>query len=79
MIVPKMNTINLENLKKARGLRSLRDVAEQLGISKQQLWNYEKGNSDPPVAMLVKLSNIYGITVQDLVHQNNFTEPSNLT
>lgn len=74
-----MDALNLDNLKKARGLRSAASVAKALNISKQQLWNYEKGHSVPPVGMLVKLSNLYGVTVQDLVNQNNLAETSNMT
>ena len=71
------NTINTDNLKKARGLRSAASVAKALGISKQQLWNYENGKSEPPVAMLVKLSNLYGVTAQDLIHQGSVAKASN--
>lgn len=73
------DTINTDNLIKARGLRSAASVAKALDISKQQLWNYENGKSAPPVAMLIKLSNLYGVTVQDLVNQDKSTEVSNLT
>lgn len=73
------NTINTDNLKKARGMRSMASVAKAIGVSKQQLWNYENGKSEPPVAMLVRLSNLYGITAQDLINQNKSLEASNLT
>mgnify|MGYP001611731033 CR=1 FL=1 len=71
------NTINTDNLKKARGLRTSASVAKALGISKQQLWNYENGKSEPPVAMLVRLSNLYGVPAQELINQNNTAEASN--
>lgn len=72
-----MDTINTDNLKKARGLRSMANVAKELGISKQQLWNYENGKSEPPVSVLVRISNMYGVTAQELIHQNKSVQVSN--
>ena len=74
-----MDTINLDNLKKARGLRSAASVAKQLNISKQQLWNYENGLSDMPVRMLVRIANLYGVNAQELINQNKAQKVSNIT
>ncbi len=74
-----MDTINLDNLKKARGLRSAASVAKQLNISKQQLWNYENGLSDMPVRMLVRIANLYGVNAQELINQNKSQKVSNIT
>lgn len=64
--------IDLEQLRQARGERSLKDVAEQIGVTRQQIWNYENGVSEPPVSILIKLADYYGLQIQDLILQKNF-------
>ena len=73
-----INSINLSNLKTARGMRRLKLTAKELGISRQQLWNYEEGKSTPPLSMLIKLANLYGVDVQDLINQNNLPNEANM-
>jgi transcriptional regulator with XRE-family HTH domain len=73
------SVVDIEQLKKARGLRSQRDVAKQLGISRQQLWNYEKGESEPPLKVLVRIADLYGIRVEQLLPQKNLAETSKIS
>jgi transcriptional regulator with XRE-family HTH domain len=73
------SVIDLEQLKKARGLRSLSEVAKAIGLTRQQVWNYEKGVSEPPISVLFKLSTLYGVRVERLLNQKNLTETSNGT
>lgn len=73
------SVIDLEQLKKARGLRSQSDVAKQLGITRQQVWNYEKGESEPPLKVLMKMADLYGIRVEKLLAQKNLAEQSKIT
>jgi transcriptional regulator with XRE-family HTH domain len=73
------SVIDLEQLKKARGLRSQSDVAKQLGITRQQVWNYEKGESEPPLKVLMKMADLYGIRVEKLLAQKNLSEQSKIT
>jgi transcriptional regulator with XRE-family HTH domain len=61
------SVIDLDQLKKARGIRSLNEVATELGLTRQQVWNYEKGVSEPPVSVLVKLARLYGVRVEQLL------------
>jgi transcriptional regulator with XRE-family HTH domain len=68
-----------KQLKKARGLRSQSDVAKQLGITRQQVWNYEKGESEPPLKVLMKMADLYGIRVEKLLAQKNLSEQSKIT
>lgn len=71
--------IDLERLKKARGLRSQSEVAKAVGVSRQQIWHYENGISEPPLSVLIKLANLYGIKLQEVVNQKNLQNSSNLT
>lgn len=65
------SVIDLEQLKKARGLRSLNDVGKAVGLSRQQIWNYENGDSEPPLSVLIKLADLYGVKVEKLINQKN--------
>lgn len=71
------SVIDLEQLKKARGLRSLNDVSKAVGLSRQQIWHYENGLSEPPVSVLMKLANLYGVRVEKLLSQKSLPETSN--
>jgi len=52
-------------------MRSQSDVAKALGLSRQQIWNYENGTSEPPLSILIKLAELYGIRVETLIVQKN--------
>jgi transcriptional regulator with XRE-family HTH domain len=71
------SVIDLDKLKKARGLRSLSDVAKEVNLTRQQIWNYENGTSEPPISVLMKLAHLYGVKIQDLVVQKNLSHVSN--
>lgn len=73
------SVINLDQLKKARGLRSQSDVAKELGLTRQQIWNYETGASEPPLNVLVKMAHLYGTSVEKLLSQKNLVDASSLT
>jgi transcriptional regulator with XRE-family HTH domain len=73
------SVIDLEQLKKARGLRSQSDVAKELGITRQQVWNYEKGESEPPLKVLMRMAEIYGVRLEKLLAQKNLSETSKTT
>lgn len=68
-----------EQLKKARGLRTISDVAKALGLTRQQVWNYERGNSEPPVNVLIKMADLYGVRVEKLLPQKNLAVESKIT
>lgn len=58
-----------ENLKRARKMKgySQEEVAEKLMISRQVISKWENGWSTPDVETLVKLSDLYGVSVEMLI------------
>lgn len=69
--------INLDKLIKARGTRSRTEVAKELGLTRQQIWNYEKGLSEPPMSVLCKLVQFYGVRLTDVINENFLPAPLN--
>ena len=64
--------ISLEAARKNRGLTQ-GQVARKLGISRATVVNWEKGNTKISYAALTKLSNLYGVPLDNLkVPANNF-------
>lgn len=60
--------IDYQKLRDARGERGLTEVARTIGISKQQLWNYENAFSEPSPATLAKLCLLYQIQIETLTN-----------
>jgi transcriptional regulator with XRE-family HTH domain len=54
-------------LRRARGMRA-KELAAAVGITQQQLSNYEAGAHAIPVFFLDKLSHYIGVSLPDLVH-----------
>lgn len=71
------NVINLDNLKKARGSRSRLEVAIELGVTRQQIYNYEKGLSEPPMSVLCKLVKLYGVSLREVLNEKFLSESLN--
>ena len=44
-----------------------KEISKILGISERTLQRYEYGESEPTVSMLIKLSNLYGISIDAIV------------
>jgi transcriptional regulator with XRE-family HTH domain len=61
------NKTKMKEARLAAGL-SLTDAAGQLGLSKQQLWNYENeaGRGEPSPDTLARACVLYGIEISDL-------------
>jgi Predicted transcriptional regulators len=63
-------TENLEfdgtKIRQARGARSMTEVAEAVGISRQALMQIEKGDTKPSADTLVKLCAVLNIQISDL-------------
>lgn len=63
-------TISLEidhlKLQKARGNRSITEVARVIGISRQHLWNIETGKRTPSAEILARLCFLYDLSVAEL-------------
>jgi len=67
--------IDPKKLKAARGDRGLTEVARIVGISKQQLWNYENGLSELPGTTIAKLCLLYQVPIEQLTNAaKNFLE-----
>lgn len=61
----------LKDLRKNRGLK-LAQVAENTGLSVQQLSNYENGHAVPPGDVLLTLLDFYKVTNFEV--QKNYTQ-----
>lgn len=60
---------NLKILRKKYNLTQL-DVANQLGIGRTTYLSYEKGTNEPNINLLIKLSNLFSITIDELLSKN---------
>lgn len=59
---------NLRNLRKSH-LLTQKDIARMLNISRQAYSNYETGTRSPDIDLLIRLSQLYTITLDELVNQ----------
>ncbi|MDE7099413.1 MAG: helix-turn-helix domain-containing protein [Ruminococcus sp.] len=57
---------NLKILRKQKGLTQ-EEIAEKLGVSRQAVAKWERGDTMPDIESCIKLADIYGITVDLLV------------
>lgn len=59
-----------ENLKKYRKQCNLNqnEVAEQLNVARQTVSNWETDKSDPDVETMIKLSNLYHVSMEELIN-----------
>lgn len=55
-----------QRLRELRGRRTLEEVANALGISRQSLWAYETGFRVPRDPLKVKIARYYRKTVQQI-------------
>ncbi len=46
-------------------------VAEYLGVSRQAVSKWERGESDPNMSNLMALAKLYGVSVEDILKQVN--------
>ena len=59
----------LKEKRTALGL-SQEQLAEQLGITRQTIANWEKGKTYPDIASILKLSDLYGLSVDELLRDD---------
>lgn len=73
--------IDGRKLREARGKRSLAQVQQDIGVSRQLLSLYELERVTPPGDILAELCILYDLDVRQLVkpNQNNFAAVSNIT
>lgn len=64
---------NLRKLRKRNGYTQ-ESLAEKLGISRQSVAKWERGDSSPDLSNLGELAKIYNVTLDDLVNHNEHKE-----
>ena len=64
----------LRDLREDRDLRQV-DVAEILGIHQTVYSRYERGFQPIPVALLIKLADLYGVSTDYLLGRTNDPRP----
>ncbi len=63
---------NISAYRKAIGLTQA-ELAQKLGYSDKSISKWEQGNGVPDIFIMIKLSEIFGVTVDDLIKEH--TEP----
>lgn len=58
--------MTLKQIRKRAGLTA-REVGAKVGVSCQNVYNWESGSYPPPTNRLLPLAELYGCTVDDLV------------
>ena len=58
--------IKIQNLIKKKGL-SQESLAEIIGVSRQAVPKWEAGNTYPEVDKLIRLSNLFGVSIDKLL------------
>ena len=56
----------IKMLRSVKGL-SLEELAEQVGVTRQALFKYEKGIAFPTLLVAKELARVFGITIDELV------------
>lgn len=61
-----------ENLALLRNIRGMtqEEVAEVIGISRQSYSKWEQGETIPDIEKCARLAELYGVSIDSLVHQN---------
>ena len=59
----------LKTLRKKNKLKQSA-VAEALHISQTSVSKYERGESEPDLEMVIKMSDFFGVTVDEFIHGN---------
>ena len=49
------------------------ELAEKLGLTRQAVSSYERGDSFPDVSILVLIADIFGVTLDDLINSGEPT------
>lgn len=62
------------HLRTQQGLSQL-ELAERLGVSRQSVSKWETGQSVPDLDKLIKLADLFGITVDELVREGERPQP----
>lgn len=61
----------LAKIRKMHGYKQY-EISKLLGITSQQICNYERGNSQVPFSILIKLAYIFDCSCSDIVEPSEF-------
>lgn len=61
-----------KTLKQMRIARNLtqEDVASKIGLTRQAISSYESGRTQPPIEILLKFAEIYGVELDEILYEN---------
>lgn len=68
---------NLRLLREEKGI-SQQKLAEMLSISQQAIFKYEKTINEPDISTLIKIAEIFNVSVDYLVGNTEIREPYNM-
>ena len=60
---------NITRLRKLANMTQL-ELAEKLNYSDKSISKWEQGNGIPDVRILIQLAELFGVTLDDLVHEH---------
>ena len=60
---------NMRCLRKRMGI-SQEDLAKRVGLNRGNIASYEKGTAEPKLCNLLKLSNLFGVSIHDLTRRD---------
>ncbi len=63
---PKHIMTNLKSLREQANLSQV-ELSDKLGLSRQSISKWENGTSIPSVELLYEMSNIYGVSINDII------------
>ena len=66
----------LKNARSEHGLTQ-EQVAEELGVSRQSISNWENNRSYPDIVSVIKLSDLYSISLDELLKEDKKNDEGN--
>ena len=74
-----MNTIGVNiRLYREKNLLTQKAIADYLDISRELISYYETGERNPPIEVLTKLSDLFGIDLEDLLEESEEKTKENI-
>lgn len=70
-------SLNLQ-LKKLRGDRSQKEIADALGINQPTYNRYERGDREPDIATIIRISEYYNVSTDELLGAKKNVSSHNL-
>lgn len=63
-------TNNLQKIRKEKKI-SVADLSAKAGVTRERIYQIERGTSQPSFALLVKLADVLGVTTNDILQENS--------